>query len=327
MTPRDGEQQFAQRLLRGERPVKRIHPIPCGTMVVFRTATHRTQLTRLAIEHNLLRGPLPGEHAIAHRAPHRRIPHNRHPMPPLHTHRIQPGTHPTFHHTQPGRVRRHDPFTHLTAHRRHPTRQTIHTHCTSHAATNRTCTPMRPPPAPPGGPPPWRQPQTWKTRKTKSHTKAKTSPPTPPHSPTQPTTTYNEKHKTNQRITSAHQHTQHRQPTNEEQEPRTMHHQRIRTTIFREGLERIKAKNTGICRGATHCAPVGTKGAGQHPSRNKVAAHCTAPSTVSNASVRTLPCPSSACTVRRAPSTPDCPGGRMRSFHGLGAPLRVARII
>lgn len=149
------------------------------------------------------------------------------------------------------------------------------------------------------------------------------------HNPPLPTT---KNTKTNQRITSAHQHTQHRQPTNEEQEPRTMHHQRIRTTIFREGLEQIKAKNTGICRGATQgstmgCAPVGTKGAGQRPSRNRSAAHCTAPSTVSNASVRTPPCPSSACTVRRAPSTPDWPGGRMRSFHGLGAPLRVARII
>ena len=160
-------------------------------MVVLRTATHRAQLTRLAIEHNLLRGLLPSEHTITHRAPHRRIPHNRHPMPPLHTHRIQPGTHPTFHHTQPSRVRRHDPFMHLTAHRCHPTRQTIHTHCTSHAATNRTCTPMRPPPAPPGGPPPWRQPQSHaepEHEKRKAKAKGKTNTQqthSPPNTPCQ----------------------------------------------------------------------------------------------------------------------------------------------
>lgn len=170
------------------------------------------------------------------------------------------------------------------------------------------------------------------TRKTKSQSKRKKPYPTNPLATKHPLSI---QHQT--RTTNPTQQKKTPQPNNKQLATKNRnhapsHHQRIRTIIFREGLERIKAKNTGICRGATHgstmgCAPVGTKGAGQRPSRNKVAAHCTAPSTVSNASVRTLPCPSSACTVRRAPSTPDCPGGRMRSFHGLGAPLRVARII
>lgn len=255
-------------------------------------------------------------------------------MPPLHTHRIQPGTHPTLHHTQPSRVRRHDPFTHLTAHRRHPTRQTIHTHCTSHAATNRTCTPMRPHP-------PHRAArhlgashnhtpnQNAKNEKPKQKEKPTPNKPirhqTPPVNPT--SATHNQSNTTKENTTTKQQ-----TAGNEEQEPCPITPSTNKTNTHREGMKRIKTKNTGICRGATHgltvgCAPVGTKGAGQRPSRNKVVAHCTAPSTVSNASVRTSPCPSSACTVRRAPSTPDWPGGRMRSFHGLGAPLRVARII
>lgn len=192
------------------------------------------------------------------------------------------------------------------------------------------------PPAPPGGPPSWRQPhhtpnpETREKRKAKAKGKSHTQQThSLPNTPCQSNIRHAQPIQHNKRKTP--------QPNNKQLATKNRnhapsHHQRIRTIIFREGLERIKAKNTGICRGATHgltmgCAPVGTKGAGQRPSRNKVAAHCTAPSTVSNASVRTLPCPSSACTVRRAPSTPDCPGGRMRSFHGLGAPLRVARII
>lgn len=148
---------------------------------------------------------------------------------------------------------------------------------------------------------------------------------TPPVNPT--SDTHNQSNTTKENTTTKQQ-----TAGNEEQEPCPITPSTNKTNTHREGMKRIKTKNTGICRGATHgstmgCAPVGTKRAGQRPSRNKAAAHCTAPSTVSNASVRTLPCPSMACTVRRAPSTPDCPGGRMRSFHGLGAPLRVARII
>lgn len=256
-------------------------------------------------------------------------------MPPLHTHRIQPGTHPTFHHTQPSRVRRHDPFTHLTAHRRHPTRQTIHTHCTSHAANQQNMH-TNASPAPPGGPPPWRQPHHTpnpeKHEKQKAKAKRKTNTQqthSPPNTPCQSHIRHAQPNQHNKRKNAT---TKQQTACNEGQEPCTITPSTNTTNTHREGMERIKAKNTGICRGATHgltvgCAPVGTKGAGQRPSRNKVVAHCTAPSTVSNASVRTSPCPSSACTVRRAPSTPDWPGGRMWSFHGLGAPLRVARII
>ncbi len=178
-------------------------------------------------------------------------------------------------------------------------------------------------------------PTTRQTRKHAKNEKPKQKEKAIPNKPTRYQTPLSIQHQT--RTTNPTQQKKTPQPNNKQLATKNRnhapsHHQRIRTIIFREGLERIKAKNTGICRGATHgltmgCAPVGTKGAGQRPSRNKVAAHCTAPSTVSNASVRTLPCPSSACTVRRAPSTPDWPGGRMRSFHGLGAPLRVARII
>lgn len=201
--------------------------------------------------------------------------------------------------------------------------------------TNRTCTPMRPPPAPLGGPPPWRQPQSHaEPEREKRKAKAKGKPNTqqthsPPNTPCQSHIRHAQPIQHNKRKNTT---TKQQTAGNEEQEPCPITPSTNTTNTHREGMKRIKMKNTGICRGTTHgltvgCAPVGARGAGQRPSRNKVAAHCTAPSTVSNASVRTLPCPSMACTVRRAPSTPDCPGGRMRSFHGLGAPLRVARII
>lgn len=171
-----------------------------------------------------------------------------------------------------------------------------------------------------------------RTRKTKSQSKRKTQHPTNPFATKHPLSIPHQTRTTNPTQQKKNTTTKQQTAGNEEQEPCPITPSTNKTNTHREGMKRIKAKNTGICRGATHgstmgCAPVGTKRAGQRPSRNKAAAHCTAPSTVSNASVRTLPCPSMACTVRRAPSTPDCPGGRMRSFHGLGAPLRVARII
>lgn len=147
-------------------------------MVPFRTAPHRTQFTHPPLEHNLLRRPLPLKHPVPHRPIHRRIPHNRHPMPPLHTHRIQPGMHPTLHHTQHSRISRHKPLTHLTAHTGNPATQTIHEphlayrNQTGHA---HQCVPPRAPWARHPGASPTRN-KTGKHAKRKATAKGKTNP-------------------------------------------------------------------------------------------------------------------------------------------------------